>query len=188
MGQVTTLTCRCGSVALTLTGPSIASVECLCNSCRTAGPLLASLPDASPVLDDKGATPFVMQRKDRMQIAKGRDLLANVRLSGDAKTRRVVATCCNTPLFLELPAGHWASVYGTLWPADTRPAPQMRTMTGDLADDSTLPDDIPNLKSHSFGFFAKLLGAWVKMGFRNPKIVVERDLDITAIPQRESAK
>ncbi|WP_439526583.1 hypothetical protein [Roseovarius mucosus] len=45
----------------------------------------------------------------------------------------------------------------------------MRTMTSDLPEGSTLPDDIPNAKKHSLGFFAKLFAAWVAMGFRSPK-------------------
>lgn len=45
-------------------------------------------------------------------------------------------------------------------------------MTGDLPDASGLPDNIPNLKSHTVFFYAKLLGAWIAMGFRNPKIEV----------------
>jgi hypothetical protein len=53
----------------------------------------------------------------------------------------------------------------------------MRTMAGDLPDASNLPDDIPNLKSHTVSFYAKLLGAWVGMGFRNPKIEVSGKID-----------
>jgi hypothetical protein len=43
-------------------------------------------------------------------------------------------------------------------------------MTGDLPDPSSLPKDIPNLKTHTISFYAKLFAAWVAMGFRNPKI------------------
>ncbi len=42
-------------------------------------------------------------------------------------------------------------------------------MTSDLPPGASLPSDIPNAKKQSLGFFAKLFGAWVAMGFRNPK-------------------
>jgi hypothetical protein len=51
-------------------------------------------------------------------------------------------------------------------------------MTGDLGDRSALPGDIPNLKSHSIGFYAKLLATWVAMGFRNPKLPVEGEINV----------
>ena len=86
--------------------------------------------------------------------------------------RAAWSACFNTPLFLEVKSGHWLSIYLHLWPERDRPKPELRTMTGDLADASGLPDDIPNLKSHSIGFYAKLLGAWIAMAFRNPRIEV----------------
>jgi hypothetical protein len=51
-----------------------------------------------------------------------------------------------------------------------RGPPELRTMTGDLADRSGLSDDIPNARWQSAAFFAKLFGAWVAMGFKSPKI------------------
>ena len=49
-------------------------------------------------------------------------------------------------------------------------------MTRDLEDPSALPDDVPNAKSHNFSFFIKLLGAWIAMGFRSPKIPVKGEI------------
>jgi hypothetical protein len=43
-------------------------------------------------------------------------------------------------------------------------------MTSDLPAGSALPADVPNGKRQSFSFFVKLLGAWIAMGFRSPKI------------------
>jgi hypothetical protein len=89
-----------------------------------------------------------------------------------------VATCCNTPVFLDFEAGHWLSLYGSLWPAGSRPALQMRTMTEDIVDRSRLSDDVPNPKKHSLSFFIRLVCAWAAMGFRIPKVAVPRDLHI----------
>jgi len=173
-----TLACACGQVKLQIEGPPIASVECLCTSCRTAGKILETLPGSPQIVDAKGATPFVMQRKDRVEIVEGADHLRSFRLSPKAATRRVVASCCNTPVFLEFSGGHWLSLYAGLWPDAARPPLEMRTMTGDLDDPAALPDDVPNLKQHSLRFYALLLGAWIKMRFRSPKFQVEGELNV----------
>lgn len=170
--------CRCGAVVFQLDGAHIVSTECLCHSCQKAGEVLQALPGAPRVLDPKGATPFVMHRKDRVRILSGRRKLKAYRLSPAAGTRRVVATCCNTPAFLEFDAGHWLSLYGQLWSDDDRPPLEMRTMTGDIADRAQLPGDVPNLKRHSLSFYTRLMGAWIKMGFRNPKIEVGGELHV----------
>ena len=54
----------------------------------------------------------------------------------------------------------------------------MRTMASDLPEGVTLPDDIPNAKKQSLGFFAKLFGAWAAMGFRNPKMPNTGEINI----------
>lgn len=178
MTEHQTVACACGQVRLRLDGPPIASVECLCTSCRKAGRRLETLPGSPRIVDDKGATPFVMQRKDRVEIVAGATHLRAFRLSPKAATRRVVASCCNTPVFLEFTSGHWLSLYAGLWPDGGRPKLEMRTMTGDLDDPSALPDDVPNLKQHSLRFYARLMGAWIRMGFRSPKFTVEGELNV----------
>ena len=173
MPSVQQVACRFGEVTLNLTGTPIACVDCCCNSCRAAGLRLQRLPGAQRLLGPHGTTRFVMYRKDRVAFLAGVERLAAFRLSADAGTRRVLATCCNTPLFLELTGGHWLSLYGGLWPEDARPPLQMRTMVGDLPDPSVLPADVPNLKQHSLRFYARLMKAWIAMGLRSPDIRIE---------------
>jgi len=172
MNDVTRLACACGQVRLEADRAPIISAECHCNSCRTAGARLRALPAAPPFLETNGGTRFVLYRKDRVRFLEGTEALKELRLEPGATTRRVVATCCNTPVFLDFENGHWLSLYGCLWPAGTLPPPELRTMTSDLPDRSVLPDDLPNGKRQSISFFAKLLGAWIAMGFRRPKITV----------------
>ncbi|MFA1624297.1 GFA family protein [Rhizobium mongolense] len=177
MSETTEISCACGRTRLELKGKPILVSECLCNSCRAAADRLATLPGAKNLLTSYGATACAEYRKDRVRILSGAYHLREFRLSTDAGTRRIVATCCNTPVFLEMKRGHWLSIYLHLWPDHARPKAEMRTMTGDLAGASNLPDDIPNLKSHTVSFYAKLLGAWIGMGFRNPKIEVAGKID-----------
>lgn len=176
MSPIQHLACACGRFALDVEGAPIASVECCCDSCREAGARMARLAGAPRVLNEHGGTGFVMQRKDRVAFVAGAEHLKQFRLAADSGTRRVLATCCNTPVFLEFKGGHWLSLYAGLWRDGALPPLEMRTMTGDLADPSALPDDVPNHRRQSLRFFAKLMQAWIAMGFRVPKIEVAGDL------------
>lgn len=178
MTQTTELSCTCGQVHLRVEGAPIVNCECCCNSCRAAGARLQTLPSAPKMLGPNGTTRFVLYRKDRIHVLRGATYLKEHRLTPESKTRRVIATCCNTPVFLEFQNGHWLSLYGCLWPAGTLPALEMRTMAMDLPAGTTLPDDVPNARRQSLSFFAKLMSAWIAMGFRSPKVVVNGELRV----------
>ena len=174
----TEITCPCGAVAFALDGDPILAVECHCTSCREAGERLEALPGAAPIRAPNGGTPFALWRKDRVRCLRGAEHLRSLRLTPDAPTERVVATCCNAPMYLSFRQGHWLSLYAKRWPDGIGPAPAERTMTGDRPDRAALPDDIPNSRRQSARFFAKLLWAWARMGFRNPSVVdVRGELD-----------
>jgi hypothetical protein len=51
-------------------------------------------------------------------------------------------------------------------------------MTSDLPEGAMPPVDIPNPKKQSLSFFAKIFGAWVAMGFRNPKTPTTGDINV----------
>lgn len=166
------LACTCGKVRLRIRGKPIITTECHCNSCREAGVRFAALDGAPDFRSPNGGTPFVMMRKDRVEIVAGAERLGSCYLGPDSTTRRVVATCCNTPVFLEFKGGHWLSIYKSVWPAGTMPPIELRTMTADLHDPDALDDTIPGGKRQTLGFYAKLLGAWIAMGFRSPRVEV----------------
>lgn len=172
MTQITALACACGQVQLEAESAPIISTECHCNSCRAAGAQLEAAPAAPPILEANGGTRFILYRKDRVNFLKGAELLREFRLTPQAPTRRVIANCCNTPVFLEFENGHWLSLYSGLWPQGALPPPDLRTMTGDLPNDATLADDVPSGKRQTALFYAKLLRAWIAMGFKSPKISV----------------
>ncbi len=176
MASTTHLACTCGQVNTDLTGTPIVNAECCCNSCRAAGARLQKLPSAPPVLSANGTTRFVLYRKDRVHFLKGSEYLKEFRLAPTSRSRRVVATCCNTPVFLEFQGGHWLSLYGCLWPEGTLPALELRTMAMDSPVGTVLSDDVPNARRQPISLMVKLLGAWAAMGFKVPKIAVAGDL------------
>lgn len=164
-----TASCRCGQTALEIVGDPILGAACYCESCQAAGAAIAALPGAAPVVEADGGTPFLLYRKDRLRCVAGGERLAEHRLKPDSPTRRMVAGCCNSAMFLEFKGGHWLSVYRDRVPDP--PPLDLRTMTGDRpADAAPLSPDLPSYKTHSGKFMWKLLGAWVAMGFRTPKV------------------
>jgi hypothetical protein len=173
----TNLQCRCGKVHMTADHMPILSVECCCTSCRTAGARFEALSGAPKIVSPNGATQLVIFRKDRVQFIKGAELLKEHRLKPSSATRRVIASCCNTPMFMDFTKGHWLSFYRCLWSAETLPPIEMRTMTMDALEGMALSDDVPNPKRHTFGFFVKLLSAWAAMGFKIPKITVNGEIE-----------
>lgn len=180
MTTITEVTCACGQCALALEGRPFVTAECHCTSCRTAGERLGGLPLARPMQLTNGGTHFVLYRKDKVLFIRGQDLLREYRLKADAPTRRVVASCCNSPIFLEFQGAHWLSLYASLWPADTAPQPELRTMTSDLGPGKVLDDSLPAGRLPTARFYWKLLAAWIAMGFKNPAIAVNGEVRLTA--------
>lgn len=164
-----TATCRCGKVTIEATGTPILTVACYCTSCQEAGRRFEQLPAAPPVLDADSGTGFLLYRKDRVRCASGPEHLEEHRLKPESPTRRVVATCCNSAMFLEFRGGHWLSMYRNRFTTDVPPL-EMRTMTKDRLAGVTFADDVASYNTHSGKFMVKLLGAWIAMGFRSPKI------------------
>lgn len=173
MTQSYTLACACGRFHLEVTGEPLITAECHCNSCRAGSQQLAALPLARPMTADNGGTPYVLYRKDRVRFPAGTALLRGYRLSEKAPTRRVVTTCCNTPVFVEFSGGHWLSLYASLWDQTARPAMQIRTQTANVPPGTTLDSSLPSGGWTTAGFYGKLLAAWMAMGFKSPKIDVE---------------
>lgn len=173
MDRVTQLSCACGTLELEVRQAPIITAECYCHSCRDAAERMAGLPGAPAVVGAHGATHFVLYRGDRVRITKGRDWLRNFRLGPEAQTRRVIATCCNTPVLLEFKGGHWVSLYGNLWHGQALPKANLRTMVGDRADAAMLDGSIPSGGWETTRFYAKLLGAWIAMGFKAPSVALD---------------
>jgi hypothetical protein len=111
-----TASCRCGAVVLEVTGAPIVHAACYCASCQEAGRRIEQLPDAPPILDADGGTGFVLYRKDRVRCMQGGERLEAHRLKPKSPTRRMVAACCNSAMFLDFTKGHWLTLYHARMP------------------------------------------------------------------------
>lgn len=175
--KTTYLSCACGAFRLEVHGTPIISAECHCKSCSDAARRLETLPVPQAIRTIHGGTRYVLYRKDRISPLAGTENLREFRLGPNASTRRVLASCCNTPIFLELKGGHWLSLYGNLWKQNELPPLELRTMTQDAPDRASVPDDVPSGALATAGFYGKLLVAWIAMGFKVPEVAVKGPID-----------
>ena len=161
--------CRCGETAVEVTAPPIESAICYCESCRTAGRGFERELGAPQTVRPDGGVEYVVYRKDRVKIARGGQHLREYRLKPTSPTRRVVAGCCNTPMFADFTSGHWLSLYRARLP-EPSPAPRLCVMAKDRLDGVVPPAGIPAYDTFSPGLVIKLLVTWAAMGFRRPKV------------------
>ena len=157
--------CSCGSVELEAIGAPITSVVCYCDSCQQGSRQIEALPNGRPVCDADGGTAYALYRKDRVEYSKGTTLQRGYKLRDESSTKRVVAACCNSPMFLEFEKGHWLSIYRTALRGDLPPL-EMRVHTKSKPTGSALPNDVPSYPGYSAKFMVKLFAAWVAMLLR----------------------
>ncbi len=164
-------TCRCGTVKLEAVGRPILAAACYCASCQEAGRRFEQRAAAPPVLNPGGGTDYVLYRKDRVRCVTGQEHLEEHRLKPESPTRRVIATCCNSAMFLDFTKGHWLALYRNRFPAGA-PTPEMRIMTRDRREGVVLADDLPNYAGFSAKFMVRLVAAWIAMGLRRPEFTL----------------
>jgi hypothetical protein len=163
--------CQCGKVKFEGVGPPILTASCYCTSCQEAGHQFEQLASAPPLLDSDSGTSVVLYRKDRVRCVIGQEYLEERRLKPDSPTRRVLATCCNSAMFLDFTKGHWLSMFRNRFPTGAPPL-EMRVMTKERRVGVELADDLPNYRGHSGKFMLKLIAAWIAMGLRRPDVAL----------------
>ncbi len=156
--------CACGRVRLKLSGAPILSAACCCSDCQAGGRLIEARPNAAPIRDEFGATPYLIYRDDRFACVAGEDALEGVKLAPDAPTTRYVAACCNCGMYLKHGPGWWTSVYRARVEGDPPPI-QLRNKTASLPPDVVLPKDVPSYPGFPpkliFGLLSARLAMWL---------------------------
>jgi hypothetical protein len=113
--------------------------------------------------DPDGGTAYILYRKDRIECSKGADRLKSYKLKDISATNRVVATCCNSAMFVNFDKGpHWVSAYRARFRGDLPPL-QMRICTKSKPKDTVLPNDVPSYPGYPPGLVVKLLASRVAM-------------------------
>ena len=158
-----TAACACGRVELEAFGRPIAGAVCYCDDCRKGADQIEALPNAGTVRDPDGGTAYILYRKDRIECSKGADLLRNYKLKDSSATNRVVATCCNSAVFMNFDRGpHWVSAYRARIRGELPPL-QFRICTKSKPDGTVLADDLPSHRGYPPRLLFGLLASRVVM-------------------------
>ena len=158
-----TVNCVCGQVAVEAIGAAITSVICYCDDCQEAARQIQSLPHAASVQEPDGGTAYLAYRKDRVTCLKGTSLLRDHKIRENSTTNRVIATCCNSAMFLNFDDGeHWVDLYRARCQGDVLPV-QMRICPKFKPDGRSIPNDVPHYSRYPLSFLMKLLLAKVAM-------------------------
>ena len=161
--SVITVKCTCGGTTIELIGAPLITSVCYCDDCQEGGRRIEALPNAAPVRDADGGTPYVIYRKDRVKVVLGADSLTRHKLTDKSATNRVVTSCCNTAMMLNFDdSKHWVDVYRQRFganapPVDIRVCTKFRTGLGDL------PNDVPSYPGFAFKFISRLLTSRLAM-------------------------
>jgi hypothetical protein len=154
--------CARGKVRCEGVGPPIASAVCYCSDCQEGARRIEALPGAPAILDADGGAASLVYRDDRFRCVAGSELLVAYRLSDRAPTRRMVASCCNSGMFLKFEPGFWVSSYRLRFAGDPPPI-EMRNQTRDRTAQTPIPTDAPAFPRYPMRLFAKLLWARIAM-------------------------
>jgi hypothetical protein len=101
----------CGAARRAAVGTPIASAVCYRGDRQAGGRAIEALPGAAAVLDADGGASYLTYRDDRFRCVAGEERLVAHGLSDRAPTRRLVASCCNSGMFLKFEPGFWISSY-----------------------------------------------------------------------------
>jgi hypothetical protein len=158
-----TVRCSCGRVEIEVFGAPITSVVCYCDSCQEGSRQIDALANGAPILGPDGGTAYILYRKDRINYAKGAELLKGFKLEEKSTTSRVVAICCGSVMVMRFDdAKHWVPVYRARFQGDV-PALQWRICTKFKPESAVIPADVPSSTMYPAGFMWKLLTSKIAM-------------------------
>jgi hypothetical protein len=92
--------CRCAAVEIGAWGEPIVVTTCYCDDCQAAAKRLAESANVALAEHDDGGTEFMLFRRDRIACTRGAENLQAMRLTAASKTRRMIAGCCATPMYV----------------------------------------------------------------------------------------
>jgi hypothetical protein len=159
---VRTASCACGRVRCEARGAPIISAVCYCDDCQRGGAQIEALPGAPAVVDPDGGTPYLTYRDDRFRCVSGAELLSGYKIKDGAPTRRMVASCCNTGMYLKFGPGHWVSAYRGRFAGDAPPI-EMRNQTRFRSGGLPIPTDAPSYRGYPPKLLWRLLTSRLAM-------------------------
>ena len=160
--EVRVARCSCGRVRCEAVGTPIVSTICYCSDCQAGGRQIEALEGAAPVLEPDGGTPYSTYRSDRWACVEGAELLLGYKLNVKAPTQRLVASCCNSGMFIRYEPGWWISAYRMRF-AEPHPPIEMRTKVARRQSNLPIAADAPAYRGFPGKLYWRLIAARVAM-------------------------
>jgi len=155
--------CRCGAVELAAVGQPIVASTCYCPDCQAAARQIEARADSPNLADADGGTDYLLFRKDRISCAKGAEHLEELRLTDTSATRRMIASCCGSAMYMAFDdARHWVSAYHGRFTEDVPPV-EMRICTKFRTSGKILDSRIPSYAGYAPRLIMRLLGSRLAM-------------------------
>ena len=160
--------CRCGAVEVGAWGEPIVVSACYCDDCQSAAQRLTASANLAPAANADGGTEFMLFRRDRIACIRGADQLQAMRLTDASKTRRMIAGCCATPMYLAFDDKRpWVSAFRASFGADAPPV-EMRICTRFRRSDAEAEDGLPSHSGYPPTMIFRILAVWPLMLFSRP--------------------
>jgi hypothetical protein len=160
--------CRCGAVELAAWAEPIVVSACYCDDCQAASERLAASGTEPSAASPDGGTEFMLFRRDRIACTRGAENLRAMRLTDATKTRRMIAGCCATPMYVGFDDKRpWVSAFRASFGADAPPV-EMRICTRFRRQEEKVEDGLPNHAGYPAALIFRILAAWPFMLFSRP--------------------
>ncbi len=160
--------CRCGAVEVGAWGEPIIVNACYCDDCQAAAQRLAASANLAPAASADGGTEFMVFRRDRIACTRGADRLQAMRLTDASKTRRMIAGCCATPMYLAFDDKRpWVSAFRASFGPDAPPV-EMRICTRFRRSEEKAEDGLLSHPGYPPAMMVRILAAWPLMLFSRP--------------------
>jgi hypothetical protein len=122
----------------------------------------------APAASVNGGTEFMLFRRDRIACTRGADRLQAMRLTDASKTRRMIAGCCATPMYLAFDDKRpWVSAFRASFGTDAPPV-EMRICTRFRRSEEKVEDGLPSNSGYPPTMVVRILAAWPLTLFSRP--------------------
>ena len=157
--------CQCGAVELSAWGRPITVNACYCDDCQAAARRLAASADSGRASRVNDGMEFMVFRRDRIACTRGANRLQAMRLTGSSKTRRMIASCCATPMYMAFDDKRpRVSAFRAPFGADAPPV-QMRICTRSKRSTKKVEAGVPSHPGYPLAMMIRILAAWPIMMF-----------------------
>ncbi|WP_133648242.1 GFA family protein [Paraburkholderia flava] len=151
--------CQCGTVEISAWAQPMMVSTCYCDDCQAAGQRHAASGSSAPMSGADGGTEFMVFRRGSIACTRGADLLQPAKLTSHTKTRRMIASCCATPMYVAFDDKRpWVSAFRAPFGADAPPV-EMRICTRFRRAEEAVDDGVRSHSGYPPAMMVRILAA-----------------------------